>query len=461
MGDPVPTQITRLKIEGFRSIESIDITEIPEIVVLHGPNGAGKSNIFDAIALVFRLARGEQLPQHERSATRLRYQDAVTALGLRREDFFDYDERFGLHRAMIRVEFQIGHRTSRDAVGEQGVLELHLDDDGSGIKYWFGELPQMPDGYSDETARYLTLLNQPDPPEKGFIREALDRIGRMQEAFSVVGRRRGRRIVSSGNAVRSVQREKMSAGYVDDGGQASGLQRQIHLAFTSPDRRVRAQARSLSEHLAKLGVLGSRVEIIPVNNPALGELEVLIGSDRRSDFPLSRLGTGEQQLVALLAEIVLPDCPIVLLEEPEAHLHSSSMVRLGSFLEKSFQPGMPGLVDQLWIATHHHLFALSDKYLDVRREDGRTLVEWCPKAKAAAHYYEPGPIWDALKSLARSGLEKESIMFRLGDGSPVTASALLASLEEEGDLARKFALQITELMVLKMKEKAQGKGTGE
>ena len=45
----------RLLIENFRSIRSVELTEIPDIAVFYGENGSGKSNVLDAIELVWKV----------------------------------------------------------------------------------------------------------------------------------------------------------------------------------------------------------------------------------------------------------------------------------------------------------------------------------------------------------------------------------------------------------------------
>src|SRR5580692_8392370 len=82
------TAIRRLSIRGFRSIRSLELTEIPDLVVLHGPNGAGKSNLLLAAQLVLRAAQmPTALPMQREGAVTLPLSDADSSLGLRPDDF--------------------------------------------------------------------------------------------------------------------------------------------------------------------------------------------------------------------------------------------------------------------------------------------------------------------------------------------------------------------------------------
>ena len=170
--------------------------------------------------------------------------------------------------------------------------------------------------------------------------------------------------------------------------------------------------------------------------------------------PLSNLGSGEEQVIVILERILGTGCPIVQIEEPEAHLHTSLMEKLAGYLASAVRDDSPARpFDQLWLATHHHLFALAPEYLDVRREGGQTKVERLPRPKAAKHFYEPGPIWEAVRSLAESGMARDAVIFRDGD-RPVRAKELLDDIEKEGQLSERYVRALTEQVVLSMKSRA-------
>lgn len=55
-------QITRLRIENFRSIKSLDV-ELGDTTVFLGPNNAGKTAVLDAVR--FALTRREGFTEHD------------------------------------------------------------------------------------------------------------------------------------------------------------------------------------------------------------------------------------------------------------------------------------------------------------------------------------------------------------------------------------------------------------
>ena len=160
----------------------------------------------------------------------------------------------------------------------------------------------------------------------------------------------------------------------------------------------------------------------------------------------------------MLADRVVTPNPVSQLEEPEAHLHIDLMRPLAKVLQNSVarDNGAKPDVDQLWIATHHHLFAISEEYFDTRLENGETKVTRKPRATAAVHFYEPGPLWDALRSLLKSGLDPKTVLFRRSGGEPVTAAEIVAS-EESADrsLFNEWTAFASEQVGLSMKASPQ------
>ena len=109
-------------------------------------------------------------------------------------------------------------------------------------------------------------------------------------------------------------------------------------------------------------------------------------------------------------------------------------------------------------ASAHETADYLDVYVDVSLEDGATkLTPDQPRAKASKHFYEPGPIWRALESLASSAKEKSAIVFRRVDGQGITAGEILDSMKNDADqgIANEYVDAMTEAMVLRMRGEAE------
>jgi hypothetical protein len=204
--------------------------------------------------------------------------------------------------------------------------------------------------------------------------------------------------------------------------------------------------------------VGASAELIPVESATYNERQVRFTHPAHGELPFRNLGSGEQQIAYMLAQRVITPFPIAQLEEPEAHLHTSLMEPFARVLAESVagDGGTPD-VDQLWIATHHHHFALALDYFDVQLVDGATTVTRTPRAKSAVHFYEPGAIWEALRQLATSAKSRSAVVFRDAEGAPVTAAEILDSIDQDPEqrVAKEYARTMTEAMVLAMRQRAE------
>src|SRR5262249_23767360 len=126
------TAIRRLSIRGFRSIRSVELEGIPDLVVLHGPNGAGKSNLL--LAAQFALRAPMVLNVGRDKVVELPLKRAEELLGLRPEDF----HYGGSREIRVAIDVEVGTkaaemmRVSRGRlpklISMEVVVELLADD---------------------------------------------------------------------------------------------------------------------------------------------------------------------------------------------------------------------------------------------------------------------------------------------------------------------------------------------
>ncbi len=224
-------------------------------------------------------------------------------------------------------------------------------------------------------------------------------------------------------------------------------EKRLHESFVSEQAGVTESIRRLKALLGRALGLGE-VEVRPVKPDRLHVSRPGIG-----EMALEQLGTGEEQLILLLASVSLGARAIVMVEEPEAHLHISLMRSLGSALRDEVVVSKS--IDQLWIATHHHLFALHQDYFDVRLENGETLVERRPRSLAAEHFYEPGAVWDAFRLLRADGLSSDSVIYKTRSGRQVTAKELEDSEQGDRVLFNEWVADTTAFVVAQLRKLAR------
>lgn len=344
-------------------------------------------------------------------------QEADQKLDLRPDDF-----RYGdLPEIRIGLFVELGPRANAIAglPDDMHVKQLELDvmfqlDGAKAIRFWFekaeidGDRPKLGSSYEgDRIQKFL-----------------LPRLVQTSDAYRIPGAK--------------------------DDPQAA-----LYAAFLSEDPLERDAAHRFGRRLAKAGLFGGKnddIPLIPVDSRTYGEKQIRFRHPTHGELSLRNLGSGEQQLVLMLAQRVITPFPITHLEEPEAHLHTTLMEKLAPILRESVSGngGTPD-VDQLWMATHHHLFAIADAFFDVSLdEQGATNIVRRKRDEAVKHFYEPSPYWDTLRGLVESGLAAETIVSLDDQGNPVTARQILESIHGDRRLADQFVKAATEAFVLSL-----------
>jgi ABC-type transport system involved in cytochrome c biogenesis ATPase subunit len=477
MGDYRRTTIRRLSIRRYRSIEELALEDIPPLVVLYGPNGSGKSNILRAVQLVLRAAAlPGALPTTSEEAVSMQPKEADEKLELRPDDF-----RFGdLPDIRISVTVELGTRAKAivSQRGEQELGSLQLDaifqlpGDGT-VRFWFEraaigksvrfggdpadrrrlqDLQKRRSEILADLTRRSVVTELAVFPELGGIDAKIAQRTRRTEERSLIAERMRRalipRLIQASDAYRV-------PGSLED------PQLMLHESFLSENAAERLATQRLGQRLARAGLFGATgesVALLPVDSRTYGEKQVRFRHPTHGELPVRNLGSGEQQIVFMLGQQVITPSPIAQLEEPEAHLHKTLMEPLARILRESAlgDGGTPD-VDQLWMATHHHLFAIADEFFDVALDErGSTQVVRRKRDEAVKHFYEPSPYWDTLRGLVASGMSPDTVVSIDAAGQPVRARDVLASIDGDRRIANEFVEAATQAFVLSLAKDEPG-----
>jgi len=433
-------QVKKFQVKGFRSLRDVALDDLGKFNIFYGPNGSGKSNVLDALQTFFGLMPLAVDTAYGGEPERPTFREAgrMAAQWIREDDFYAREDTQTIVMGAViedpSAQFNGAHHRGRPV--EQVEVEIH---------FW-----RPRPGEFRLRLKHLRIngLEPGLPFSSPEIRDLLR--GLVPQAFTHLGVTRTLSVNSFRDASATGPR---IAGTIPDG----EIVRELFAAKNSSDRGLRRRFDALREFMAK--------------TLRRGEFDVFMGPDDRLelrerlpepnplglDIPVDQAGHGIVQMYAIVATILLAQGQLVAIEEPEAHLHAPTLGReLRGILHTMVAEGR---VQQLFIATHSNLFDLDlTGYWDVSLVDGATLVQRKPLAEVdRLHLFEPGPAKHQLQELLR--LYGDEVVFRTGDGKRLTASEMLAALQNDEDVAVAFlnnlhaaAMQVTGLRAKRAQE---------
>jgi hypothetical protein len=411
-------RIERLHVENFRSIRSLDLTDIPDIAVFYGPNGSGKSNVLAAIDAFWRLLEsGAHTQFHEQ-------------ISLVTEGFTAEDLHRGGPGGSIVFEGTV-------AFGERADGPISQKAERVSVRFGVTVTPRGVQGrvLRLETSQARTPNLSPDIEEteqKDWYRALLRALS---AGWMLVPELRGVPVKDS------AETDAIAVALTGN------FEKAAFLAHTSPDVRQSVQLEKLQAVLARppLNRPPFRTVRYPDGRYAIQEIH----QDGTASYGVSldRAGLGIRQIYTILGSIVLSGAPIVGIEEPEAHLHALTS---GKDLRDILRGLVPDTVNQLFVATHSELFDLDPTgYYDVRLDPERgTVVERRTDLADIdrRHTYMPGAARHALIDALNRG-EPDRFVFERPDGTGIRASEMRDMLVRDDRDALAFLETVTDAAV--------------
>ncbi len=164
--------ITRIEIDGFKSLRAFSL-DLEPLTAIVGPNGAGKSNLFDALALLAKVAATNLVTAFKGGRGRIRDQFARTPDGVERSMRFAAEllilpgmSRRELSQSRVRYEVEIERTMERGGldglvVTRERVLPVRQGADG-----WIHEHPHWAPLARYGTPGLAVELEGPPGPER-------------------------------------------------------------------------------------------------------------------------------------------------------------------------------------------------------------------------------------------------------------------------------------------------------
>lgn len=359
--------LRRFSVAGYKNLRRpIVLEDLAPINLIHGPNNVGKSNLLQAIALFFRLLSptGSDLPI---AASRSVLDYDIADIVLSPRDIFNLDEP-----APIALSGSIHvSKGELDAAGIQQShpaldieIDLTLEWDGNAATVRITRL-HFSDGTdatqrttsADEKARVLRIA-------RFLARNLLVRDGPDQR-FSVIGVRRDLELDTTPR--RNGDPVPLALEMYDCRESTDTVRRNRWRAFV---RAMQAFQDTTGE-----GVF----EVIYQRND---KRALLVFDTEKTRIPLRLLGTGVQQVAALLGNLLVRNASIVAIEEPELNLRWDLQNKLRDALQSLVAgPPEPGGVNQLFLTSHSPAFETGESFFLMERGAGGPTVSKRPTSQ--------------------------------------------------------------------------------
>lgn len=358
--------LRRFSVTGYKNLrQPIVLDELGPINLIHGPNNVGKSNLLQSMALFFRclLPAGGELPI---VGPRKLAPEEVADITAHPREMFHLDEPTPIALSgLLHVP-----REELDAAGVQPLypvedieidMTLEWDGDDANVRLTRFRFSDGTDATqraanAEEKTRVLRFA-------KFLARNLLVREGPDQR-FSIIG----------------VRRDLEEAPIRRDSDEVP-LALEMYDCRESPDtvrrNRWRAFVRAMQEFQETTGDGSFEVTYQRAENRAL-----LMFDTEKTRIPFHLLGTGVQQLAALLGHLLVRNASIVAIEEPELNLRWDLQNKLRDALRSLvMNPQGPGGVSQLFLTSHSPAFETGESFFLMDRDAAGPVVSRRPASE--------------------------------------------------------------------------------
>ncbi|MBN2543373.1 AAA family ATPase [bacterium] len=337
-------RINKLKIERFRCFKNTKIELGLHVNVLVGPNNCGKSSILEAIYMSFQfLASSNGISEWNRKKKKLK---GVTL----REPLIPIPDL-----SYLSYNLNKGAQTSNR-------IEIDVDTDMESFKTW-----------ATFSGHNMNVYSGKDIDDRGGedYRKKIDEIIKKPPTFVP--------LFSGVTALEEHKTPEVSDYYSKTGKASEILRNKFYELQNNHPEQIEKVKRYIREKFnieftdSKVDNLGIYVRTHYVENGKHPKKD--------EDFDISALGSGFQQILHLLLYIFYKDTDIILIDEPDAHLHRDMQKVLFDLLSEVAEKESK----QIIIATHSFEFIkLATKeepvklfLIDKNEEEQKPISDYC------------------------------------------------------------------------------------
>ena len=358
--------LRRFSVAGYKNLrQPVVLEELGPMNLIHGPNNVGKSNLLQSMALFFRclLPSRDELPI---VAPRKLAPVEIADIAAHAREMFHLEEPKPIAlSAMLHVpESELHAAGVRPLYPVDDIeIDLKLEWDGDDATVRITRF-RFSDG-TDATQRAASADGKTRMLRfaKFLARNLLVREG-PDERFSIIGVRRD-----------------LEGDPIHRDSEAVPLALEMYDCRESPDTvrrdRWRAFVRAMHEFQETTGEGDFEVTFQRAESRAL-----LMFDMEKTRIPLRLLGTGVQQLAALLGHLLVRNASIVAIEEPELNLRWDLQNRLRDALQGLVARSQgPGGVSQLFLTSHSPAFETGESFFLMERSAGGPVVSRRPASE--------------------------------------------------------------------------------
>jgi len=378
-GEPVFLQ--QFEVKGYKNLaHQITFGPLGRINVIHGENNVGKSNLLEALDLFFRLlGYGMELPERPQRVPPGNFRSDV---GYSVIDIFNFAEPlpiqmvgyFSVSSDLLReagIEFPPALLRSLEQALDPSpqiyriVIGLMLRRTLDSVEYWATQFQIM--GGADVTQRKYNIKNAESKEQfaKFLARASVPQTGRVSDRFILFKLHRRISGVDISTPTLQVVPQSLRDALFDI--------RQSKAAAEARRWDLFVQAMSRFANILGPGQFDTAFD------RGSGHADLVFDSgDVR--VPVDLLGSGVQQIVALLGQLLMTPATLVGIEEPELNLRYTLQKQLltafQDIVSSEYGP------EQLFLSSHSPAFEAEGHFFAMEMQDGAPALRRVPQARA-------------------------------------------------------------------------------
>lgn len=306
--DGTPFHISKIKIKNFKAISEIEV-HFPRISVLTGPNNSGKSTILQAISLGFEcLARN--IDVNKKIKRKGSVVQELASVPVNHPKNLWHNNKWVQSRDHIPIEIRIDFTNASYFTSQ--------------INYYYGI-------YNFKVKEYSDDLKNTD-----ILKKLVNSTPVLIPGIPTILRHEQPQLVS------------IISSYLSYGLHAQVLRNVLINIKKRDPERFKIIEEAINHHF--------NIELSEIIFDENSSLEIIAPYDEKgNEFEIISGGSGFHQILQLLSFLIWSESSIVLLDEPDAHLHTSLQKKLYLFLDDLSKK----LNLQLIISTHSRDFLAS------------------------------------------------------------------------------------------------------